>query len=52
MYTGTLIDDLMAAVELAQQTAQGSAQKEELNFHFAPALYEVSQHDAELRGAA
>jgi hypothetical protein len=42
MYTGTLIDDLMAAVERAEEHVRLAA-KEDQTFVLAPALFEMGQ---------
>ena len=53
MYTGTLIDDLIAAVERAEEHTQAAAQKnEELEYLLVPALYQVAQHETAMLGAA
>ena len=50
MYTGTLIDDLMAAVERAEERTQSSAQEDQK--YLVPALYEMAQSEQNLLGAA
>ena len=52
MYTGTLIDDLMAAVERAEAQAQTPAQEEGLQYRLIPTLYEATRQESALLGAA
>lgn len=56
MYTGTLIDDLIATVERAQKHAyaRGDSREERLAYCYAPAspLYEMGQREPNLVGAA
>ena len=51
MYTGTLIDDLMKAVERAELHTQ-SASQDDQKFLLVPALYEMGQSEQNLLGAA
>jgi hypothetical protein len=51
MYTGTLIDDLMAAVERAEARLQ-LASREDQAYVPAPALYQMGQTEHNLLGAA
>jgi hypothetical protein len=54
MYTGTLIDDLMAAVDRAEEHVELGSQisRDEQAYVLAPALYEVGQSEQNLLGAA
>ena len=51
MYTGTLIDDLMAAVERAEERVQLASQEDQM-YVLVPALYEMGQTEQNLLGAA
>ena len=51
MYTGTLIDDLMAAVERAEKRAE-LVSRDDQTHALAPALYEMGQTEQNLFGAA
>ena len=51
MYTGTLIDDLMAAVERAEEHAQRASQ-EKMDNLLAVAICEMVKGDQNLLGAA
>ncbi|MGC1450824.1 MAG: hypothetical protein WA830_12370 [Candidatus Sulfotelmatobacter sp.] len=51
MYTGTLINDLMRAVERAEQTAQKQRMAEELHAIFAMQI-PVAERDQVFQGAA
>jgi hypothetical protein len=51
MYTGTLIDDLMAAVDRAEEHAQ-MAKQDALDSMLVSAIYEMVQSDQNLLGAA
>jgi hypothetical protein len=50
MHTGTLIDDLIAAVERAEKDGRAQAAQEERWYSVAP--YEVTQIEANLVGVA
>jgi hypothetical protein len=54
MYTGTLIDDLMAAVERVEEHAQGAADAgdEKLAYCHVPLPYELGPRDSNLLGVA
>jgi hypothetical protein len=54
MYTGTLIDDLMATVQQAEEQVQAEAalQDDELLYRSAPAPYELGSRDQDLLGVA
>jgi hypothetical protein len=51
MYTGTLIDDLMAAVERAEERTQLAAQ-DDRKYLLVPTLYEMGKTEQNLQGAA
>ena len=53
MYTGTLIDDLMKAVETAERRSlQARSQEEKLEHFYAVAQSELTQYEPFLAGAA
>ena len=52
MYTGTLIDDLIATVERAEQHAQHEADSTELDRWYAVAPRELLQAEPTLVGVA
>jgi hypothetical protein len=54
MYTGTLIEDLMATVEQAANHAyaEGNERDEKLAYCYTPAPYELSQREPNLLGVA
>jgi hypothetical protein len=53
MYTGTLIDDLLATVERGEQRAQQSRSQEEKLAHvYAISPFELTQNQLELAGVA
>jgi hypothetical protein len=54
MYTGTLIDDLMAAVERVEERTQQAtnAGDEKLAYHHVALPYEMAPRDSNLLGVA
>lgn len=52
MYTGTLIDELMAAVDRAESNEQMQAVREETGFSYISSSYEIGQNEQNLLGAA
>jgi hypothetical protein len=52
MHTGNLIDQLMAAVERAQEMAEERAREEKLSYWYAVAEREMTQYDSGLAGVA
>lgn len=54
MYTGTLIEDLIATVEQANQQAytQVNSRDEKLAYCYTPAPYKLSQREPNLLGVA
>ena len=52
MYTGTLIDELMATVERAEQHASREADSAELDRWYAVAPHELTQAEPSLIGVA
>jgi hypothetical protein len=52
MYTGTLIEELMATVERAEQHAHEQAELAQLECWYAVAPYELSQVEPNLLGVA
>lgn len=54
MYTGTLIEDLIAAVERTEQLAEAptNLRDEKLAYCYVPAPYEMGQRDTNLLGVA
>jgi hypothetical protein len=53
MYTGTLIDELMAAVERAEAQTQGQASgTKQQDSYVVPALFELGPAEQALLGAA
>jgi len=53
MYTGTLIDDLLATVERSEKRAQQSRSQEEMLAHvYAISPFELTQNQMELAGVA
>ncbi len=52
MYTGTLIDDLMATVARAERHAQPEADSAELDRWYAVAPHELAQAEPNLVGVA
>jgi hypothetical protein len=51
MYTGTLIDDLMAAVDRAEEHVQ-LARQERMDDLLATAIYEMVKSEQNMQGAA
>jgi len=53
MYTGTLIDDLMSAVERAERGAFAErSQEEKLEYWYAVSRHEMAQFESSLAGVA
>lgn len=53
MYTGTLIDELMKAVERAERRSlQARSPEEKLAYFYSVAQSELAQHEAQLLGVA
>ena len=54
MYTGTLIEDLIATVERAREQAytQVNSRDEKLAYCYTPAPYKLSQREPDLLGVA
>ena len=53
MYTGTLIDELMKAVERAERRSlQASSPEEKLAYFYSVAQSELAQFESPLQGAA
>jgi hypothetical protein len=54
MYTGTLIEDLIATVEQAKEQAytQVNSRDEKLAYCYTPAPYKLSQREPNLLGVA
>ena len=53
MYTGTLIDELMATVERAEKHAlHVRSQEEKLAYFYSVAKSELARYDSELAGVA
>ncbi len=54
MFTGTLIDDLMAAVDRAEErvSKERNSRDERVALLYSPASYEMNQADSNLLGAA
>jgi len=54
MYTGTLIEDLIATVERAEEhtDAPENAQDEKLAYCYSPAIYALGQQEPNLLGVA
>jgi hypothetical protein len=52
MYTGTMIEDLIAMVERAEVRAQKPLQTDELEYWYAASQRELTQLESGLMGAA
>lgn len=52
MYTGKLIDNLMAAVERAEVRAEEQAREKKLTYWYTVAQIELGQLDSNLAGVA
>jgi hypothetical protein len=52
MYSGNLIDQLMATVERAEASAVERSQAEKLEYWYAVSAQELAQLDPDLLGAA
>lgn len=53
MYTGTLIDELMSAVERAERRSlQARTPEEKLAYFYSVAQSELAQHEPQLQGVA
>jgi hypothetical protein len=52
MYTGTLIDDLIATVELAEEQIQEANADDDNVYAFTPAPHELAPAESNLLGVA
>ena len=52
MYTGTLIDELMQAVERSEKRSQANSQEEQLTYFYGMAQSELVRFESQLVGAA
>ena len=52
MYSGTLIDQLMAAVERAEEKAEDREREEKLAYWYAVSAAELAQFESALAGVA
>ncbi len=52
MYTGTLIEELIATVDRAEETADERAQEEKLAYWYRVAEAELAQFESGLAGVA